>query len=175
MQRLLSIMLGISLFAVFPVHSQTISGSISGTVLDPSEASVANAKVTAVEQERKVTTQTATDTSGRFVFPQMPPGTYTISVELAGFKKLDRSDVILNGNEKLALGNLRLAVGTIDQSIEVTAQALQLQTESGERSQTMNSQVLENIAINGRSYLPLVALVPGVTIAPSLQTAGHSG
>ncbi len=63
----------------------------------------------------------------------------------------------------------------MDQSVEVTTAAVLLQTESGERSQTMNSQVMENIAINGRSYLPLVALAPGVTTVPALQTAGHSG
>src|SRR5205807_561915 len=108
--------------------------SISGAVLDPSNAAVANAKVTAVEQERKVTAQTVTDATGRFVFPQMPPGTYTITVQAAGFKMFDQSNIALNGNEKLALGNLSLQVGSIDQSVEVRGEALQLQTESGERS-----------------------------------------
>ena len=75
----------------------------------------------------------------------MQPGNYSITVEVAGFKKLDRSNITLNGNEKLAIGNLQLQVGTIDQSVEVRAEALQLQTESGERSQTMNSKVMENI------------------------------
>src|SRR5205085_5139387 len=112
---------------------------------------------------------------GRFVFPQLQPGTYTITVEMPGFKKFERKDLILQGNENLALGNMTLEVGAVDQSIEVTATAMLLQTESGERSQSMNTQVMENIAINGRSYLPLVALVPGVTTAPNLQTAGHGG
>jgi hypothetical protein len=158
-----------------PLRGQTISGSIAGTVIDPSQAAVVNAKVTAMEQEKKLASQTQTDATGRFVFPQLQPGTYSITVEVQGFKKLDRADITLNGNEKLAIGNLQLQVGTIDQSVEVRAEALQLQTESGERSQTMNSKVMENIAINGRSYLPLTVLVPGVTTVPSLQTAGHSG
>jgi hypothetical protein len=106
MQRLLTTVLGALLATMIPVRSQTITGSISGTVLDPSEAAVANAKITAVEQERKVTTQAVSDTTGRFVFPQMPPGTYTLSIEAAGFKKFDQSNIVLNGNEKLALGNL---------------------------------------------------------------------
>jgi len=175
MQRLLTTVLWALLASIIPIHSQTITGSISGAVLDPSEAAVANAKVTAAEQERKVITQTVTDTTGRFVFPQMAPGTYTVSVEVAGFKKFDQFNIVLNGNERLALGNFALQVGSIDQSVEVHSDALQLQTESGERSETMNTKVLENIAINGRSYLPLVALIPGVTTSPNLQTAGHAG
>jgi hypothetical protein len=175
MQRLLTTVLLPLLASIIPIYSQTITGSISGTVLDPSDAAVVNAKVTAVEQERKVTTQTVTDATGRFVFPQMPPGTYAVSVEAPGFKKFEQVNIVLNGNEKLALNNFALQVGSIDQSVEVRADALQLQTESGERSETMNTKVLENIAINGRSYLPLVSLIPGVTTSPNLQTAGHAG
>src|SRR5260221_9978249 len=66
-------------------------------------------------------------------------------------------------------------MGSWNRPVKVHADALQLQTESGERSETMNTRVLQNIAINGRSYLPLVALIPGVTTAPNLQTAGHAG
>ena len=88
MKRFLTIVVGVLLATVLPIRSQTITGSISGSVLDASEGAVANAKVIAVEQERKVTTQTVTDVTGRFVFPQMPPGTYSITVEAAGFKKL---------------------------------------------------------------------------------------
>src|ERR1700694_5869516 len=101
MQRFLTTVLAALLATVIPIRSQTITGSISGAVLDPSEAAVANAKITAVEQERKVTTQTVTDATGRFVFPQMPPGTYTITVQAAGFKMFDQSNIALNGNEKL--------------------------------------------------------------------------
>jgi hypothetical protein len=75
MQRFLITVMAATLANTIPIHSQTISGSISGTVLDPSDSATPAAKVTAVEQERKVTTQTATDTAGRFVFAQMPPGT----------------------------------------------------------------------------------------------------
>ena len=155
--------------------AQTIRGSIAGTIIDPSQARVANAKVTALEQEKGTVTETVSDATGRFVFPQLLPGTYAITVEASGFKKFERKDVILNGNENLALGELQMEVGAVGQTVEVTAEAVVLQTESGERSQTVNSRVMENIALNGRSYLPLVLLTPGVTTFPNLQTAGHSG
>lgn len=154
---------------------QTVSGSIAGSVLDPTQAAIGSAKVTAVEQNKKTVTTTTTDVEGRFVFPQMPPGTYDIAVEANGFKKYEKRDVILYGNEKLALGNIVLEIGSVGQSVEVTAQAIELQTESGERSATLNTKQMENIAVNSRSYLSLVGLTPGVATVPNLQTAGHSG
>src|SRR6266567_3369442 len=133
-----------------PGSLQTVSGSIAGTVLDATQAAVGNAKITAVEQSKKTTAGATTDVEGRFVFPQMQPGTYDITVEAAGFKKYEKKDVILYGNEKLSIGNVNLEVGSLGQSVEVTAQAIQLQTESGERSASLNSKQLENIAVNSR-------------------------
>ena len=157
------------------VDAQTTSGSIAGTVLDATQAAVANAKVTAIEQNKKTTFNASTDVEGRFVFPQMQPGTYDITVEAPGFKKYEQRNVILYGNEKLAIGNLNLEVGAVGQSVEVTAQAIELQTESGERSSTLNTKQLENVAVNSRSYLSLVGLTPGVATVPDLSTAGHGG
>lgn len=169
--------LALCLFALLavPAGAQTVSGSISGLVLDPSQAAIATAKVTALDQNRKTEASTNTDAEGRFVFPTLQPGRYTISVEFTGFKKLERTNVNLNGNEKLALGTLEMQLGATAESVLVTAETVALQLESGERSQTVNAKVMENIAINGRSYLPLAALTPGITTVPDLQTAGHSG
>src|SRR4030088_2536461 len=91
--------------------SQTVSGSIAGTVIDSTQAAVPNAKVIAVDQNKKTTATTVTDAEGRFVFPQMQPGTYDITAESSGFKKYTKKDVILQGNEKLSVGNLNLEVG----------------------------------------------------------------
>ena len=162
------------LFSAYAV-AQTVSGSISGIVLDATQAAVPHAKITAIEQSKKTTLSTTTDVEGRFVFPQVQPGTYDVTVEVSGFKKYEKRDIILYGNEKLALGNLNLEVGTLGQSVEVTAQAIELQTESGERSATLNTKQMENIAVNSRSYLSLVQLTPGVATWPNLQTAGHGG
>ncbi|MEY2396452.1 MAG: hypothetical protein QOF94_2797, partial [Acidobacteriaceae bacterium] len=157
--------------------SQTVSGSIAGTVVDSTQASVPNAKVIAVEQEKKTIATTVTDAEGRFVFPQMQPGTYDITAELSGFKKYTKRDVILEGNEKLSVGTLNLEVGALEQTVEVTAQAVELQTESGERSTTLNTKQLENIAVNARTYLALASITPGVvtTFGSGLQTGGHTG
>ena len=87
-----------ALFAVILLSAhgfgQTVSGSIAGTVLDATQAAVGNAKVTAVEQSKKTTASATTDVEGRFVFPQMQPGTYDITVEAAGFKLVEEGNFL---------------------------------------------------------------------------------
>src|SRR5229473_2792025 len=157
--------------------SQTVSGSIAGNVIDSTQAAVPNAKVTAVEQSKRTITTAVTDAEGRFVFPQMQPGIYDITAESAGFKKYTKKDVILQGNDKLSVGNLNLEVGALEQTVEVTAQTVELQTESGERSTSLNTKQLENIAVNARTCLAMASLTPGIvtTFGSGLQTAGHTG
>ena len=176
--RVLSTTLGLwaaSLVLSTAGFAQTTSGSIAGSIVDSQHAAIPAAAVTATEREQKFTLATKTDEAGRFVFTQIPPGTYTIDVSAPGFKKLERANVTLNANDKLALGDLTMEVGTITESIEVSAAAVQLQTESAERSATLVGTQMENIAVNGRSYLGLVGMVPGVVSTVNLATAGPGG
>jgi hypothetical protein len=156
-------------------YGQTTSGSIAGSVVDAQHAAVPNAAVTALEQEQKVTFSTKTDEAGRFVFAQAPPGTYTLNISASGFKKYERRGITLNANDKLALGDIAMEVGAVSETIEVSATAVSLQTESAERSSALVAKQMENIAVNGRSYLDLVKLVPGVVSTVSLATAGPGG
>ena len=117
--------------------AQTTSGSIAGNVVDASHAAIGNGQVSATEQEKKFTLTTKTDDAGRFVFTQIPPGTYTIIVEASGFKKYEQPGITLNANDKLAVGELVMQVGALTERIEVTATAAQLQTESAERSSAL--------------------------------------
>ncbi|MBS1859820.1 MAG: TonB-dependent receptor [Acidobacteria bacterium] len=166
----------ISLLSVFPIAwSQTTSGSISGTVLDSQNAAIPGATVSAQEIQQKFTFTIKTDEVGRFVFPNVPPGTYSIRVESTGFKKLERPGLVVNANDKVAMGDLRMEIGQATESIEVSANAVMLQTESAERSAALISKQMENIAVNSRSYLDLVKLVPGVVSTINLQTAGMGG
>ncbi len=155
--------------------AQTTSGSIAGTVVDAQHAAIPNASVTATEQEQKFNLSAKTDEAGRFVFTQVPPGTYAIKIQANGFKVYDLPGIVLNANDKLALGELTMLVGAVTEQIEVSATAVQLQTESAERSEALVSKQMENIAVNSRSYLDLVKLVPGVVSTVNLQTAGPGG
>lgn len=170
-----TLILTVSLLLCGTGYAQTTSGSIAGSVVDAQHAALPNAAVTAREQQQKFIVNTRTDESGRFVFTQVPPGTYTVSVEATGFKKLDRTGIVLNANDKLALGDLLMEVGAVTEQIEVTASTVLLQTESAERSAALVSKQMENIAVNSRSYLDLVKLVPGVVSTVNLATAGPGG
>src|SRR5947209_6512717 len=173
--RMLASVLGAALVLAIPGNAQTTSGSIAGSVVDAQHAAVPNANGSAMEQEQKVRYAAKTDDAGRFVFAQVPPGTYTLSIEAAGFKKYDRPGIKLNANDKLALGDLVMEVGTVTETIEVSASAVTLKTESAERSDALVAKQMENIAVNGRSYLDLVKLVPGVVSTVNLATAGPGG
>jgi hypothetical protein len=155
--------------------SQTTSGSISGTVLDAQNAVIPGATVTALETLQKFAFTSKTNESGLFVFTQVPPGTYTIKVEATGFKVLERTGLVLNANDRVGVGDLKMAIGAATESVEIVASAVLLQTESAERSNTLVSKQMENIAVNSRSYLDLVKLVPGVVSTINLKTAGAGG
>jgi hypothetical protein len=174
MQRVL-LAIAVIIAAAFSCTAQTISGSISGTVVDSQHATLPNATVTAKDLRQQFNFTSKTDESGRFVFPQVPPGDYAVTIEAAGFKRLDRSGIVLNANDKLALGEMVMEVGAVTEQIEVSAQAVTLQTESAERGATLESKQILNLGVNGRSYLALAAVAPGVVSTVNLATAGPGG
>src|SRR3954453_19674756 len=156
-------------------YAQNISGSISGHVIDAQGAVIPNANVTANDPTKNVTATTKTNDSGDFVFPGLQPGNYTISVEAQGFKKLQRPNIPLDANDKLALGDMVLQVGAVSESVEVSATAALLQTESVERAATITTKQRENIEVNGRNPLDLAKLIPGVVDTANFSVGGVGG
>jgi Carboxypeptidase regulatory-like domain/TonB-dependent Receptor Plug Domain len=146
------------------LHAQVTSGTIFGTVEDPSGAPVADATVVATDPGKGVSRTVTTGTSGEFVFANVPPGEYTITVESKGFKKLEKSGIVLNVADRVNAGELVLRIGVTTESVTVTADGgqIQLQSNSGERSDLITSKQLEDVAMNGRNVLDYMKLVPGV-------------
>jgi Carboxypeptidase regulatory-like domain/TonB-dependent Receptor Plug Domain len=164
------------LLSVLAGYAQNITGSISGRVIDQQMAAIGNATVTANEAGKKIAVSTKTLGGGDFLIPGLMPGSYSITVEAPGFKKLTRSSIALDANDKLALGDLVLEVGAVTESIEVAANAVVLQTESVERSSTITATQVENIEVNGRNPLDMAKLIPGVTFTTGTNYAvGNSG
>ncbi len=164
------------LFAVCAA-GQITSGTIFGTVKDPSGAVVAGATVTATAPDKGVSRTATTGESGDFVFANMPPGKYTIAVEFQGFKKLERSDIVLSVADHVNAGEFTLQMGTTSESVTVTADAglIQLQSNSGERSDLVTNKQLEDVAMNGRNVLDYMKLVPGVISSFSGAVSGTGG
>jgi len=96
-----------------PSLAQTVSGTISGKVLDPSGAIVPSVVVTLENEETKQSRRTVANDAGEFVFTAVPPGTYSVSLEAKGFQSARRTGVVLPADARVPLGEIRLAVGEV--------------------------------------------------------------
>jgi hypothetical protein len=172
-----TVFLAVTICLIIPagVWAQSVSGNISGNVLDPQNKPIPGAAVIATEQNRKFTVNATTDQAGRFVFAQVSPGAYTVTIEVQGFKKFEKQGIALSANDRLALGDIVMQIGAINESVQVTAEGAQLKAESAERSEALVSKQVENIAVNGRNPLALAGLVSGVVSIGDYKTAGTQG
>ncbi|NDD63157.1 MAG: hypothetical protein EBZ36_04130, partial [Acidobacteria bacterium] len=158
------------------VSAQT-SGSLGGVVQDPQGAAISGAKVTLSDPKKNLSLQQTTSSEGTFAFPALQPGEYSVTVEASGFKKAVKSGIVINVNDRQSTGVISLEIGGVGDIVQITADASQmlLKTESAEQSQVINSEQVENLALNGRNYLDLVKLTPGVVSFVNGQTAGPGG
>src|SRR5215470_11685563 len=166
----LALLLAVSAFA-------QISASLSGTVHDPQGGAVAGAKVMLKDAGGKVQLDTTTNNEGFYTFPIIQPATYTVTIEATGFKKSVKSGIVVNASDRQSTGVTVLEVGDISNTVEVTADAAQLQikTESGEQGTAVNNQQIQNLAVNGRNYLDLLKITPGVVVTGNFAVSGPGG
>ena len=156
---------------------QVTSGSINGTVRDATGGVIPGATVTVANPSTGVTRTVTTNDTGDFVVPNIPPGDYTIRVEVQGFKALEKSDVRLSATDRLNAGVFVLELGGTAEVVNVTAGPgeLQLQANSGERSDLITGNQWNNLALNGRNILDFVKVVPGIVSSFDGQVAGTGG
>ncbi len=165
----------VMLFVAGSAGAQTSSGSIAGTVRDAQGGAVPGVTVTLVNNQRGDTLTVTTQETGYFTFPQLQPGAYTLRVALEGFKTVERTNVVLNANDKLNAGIVTLEVGARSETVTVTGRTTELKNQSAERGYALEGKVLQDVAVNSRSYLALVGLTPGVVNTANLTVAGHAG
>ncbi len=147
-------------------------GTLTGTVTDPSGAAVPNAKVTITEDATALSYDVTTGANGEYTRPLLKPGTYTITVEAAGFRKAEQKNVVVTGGDRIG-ANITLTVGDVSQTLEVTAAAPLLQTESAVQGVNLNSAQIEDLPLGGtRNFAFLARLSPGVL--PAEQGARDS-
>ncbi len=160
----MSILMMLSIMLSSLVMAQTTSGSIAGSIVDPSQAAVVSATIKISDESKRFSLTMTSDGEGRFVFPQVPPATYALTIEAKGFKKNQRTGILVVANDKLTLGNLVLEVGETTETVTVIAEATLVQAESAERSYAIQSQTMQNIAVNGRGFTALAAIAPGIAV-----------
>ncbi|HEX4945753.1 MAG TPA: carboxypeptidase-like regulatory domain-containing protein [Blastocatellia bacterium] len=142
--------------------AQTATGRIVGTVQDSSGAIIPNATVTALNEATSISYRAVTNTAGNYNFEALLAGTYTITVEVQGFKKFTTSKNILTANDTVTI-NIALEAGNISEVVQVEGSYERVQTsQSGNLGNLVNQKTVTTLPINGRNPLNLVLLQPGV-------------
>ncbi len=149
-----------SFLLLLPAAAQT-SGTLRGSVKDPSDAVVPNAKVTATQQATKVTRSSNTDAAGSFVFPVLPVGAYDLEVEAGGFKKYQQKDINIDIG-RVAVVEVKLTVGATTEVIEVGAESPQVETTNTQLGAVVNERAVVNLPLSARDTYQLLQLQPGV-------------
>ena len=150
------------LISAFVCAAQTSTTQLSGTVSDNSGAVLPAAVVTVVNDATGATLKQVTNNAGLFAFPSMGVGTYTVSVELQGFKTARRTSVTLVVGTPLT-ENISLEIGDTHDVVRVEASVESVNTSNATLGNVIEKQAVSTLPLNGRNPLNLVVLEPGVT------------
>ena len=161
------------LFAGVVLHAQQETASIRGSVTDPSGASVVRAHVMAVQLDTGFTRQVETDNQGDYLLVLLPIGHYRLEAIARGFKKYVQEGITLGVNQ-VAVVPVQLSVGSTQQTIDVKADAVLVQT-TNDLGQTVHDRDILDLPLNGRNFSQLGLLQPGTApLTQGLQQAGGS-
>lgn len=162
--------------ALLPALALAQSGraELTGEIRDDAGAVVPESKVTITELATNVTTTATTGPAGVFGFTALRPGSYRVAAEAAGFRTAVRDGVTLATGQRVRV-DLALGVGTFSEATTVVADASLLATESSSLGEVIENRSVVQLPLNGRSFLPLVALVPGVALPPGSPFPRLSG
>jgi hypothetical protein len=141
--------------------------TIVGTVTDPSGAAVPNAAITITNTDTGVQRTLPSNGDGQYVAPDLPIGHYTVRANATGFKVAEEKGITLNVGDRTRI-DVKLQVGSAQEQVTVEANAVAVQTDTGEVSNVVTGQQISQLATNGRSLYELFALAPG---ASSLQSS----
>jgi hypothetical protein len=146
-------------------------GEITGRVNDPSGAAVPGAAISVANIATNAVRQTVTGDSGNYAFPSLPPGTYRVRMEHAGFKASTSDNIDVQVQQSVRL-DATLQLGQVSETVEVAAHTDLLQAENATLGAVVENKLITELPLNGRQYLNLVALAPNVNmLAPSAGQA----
>src|SRR5215831_10942354 len=154
---------GLSLYAADP------TGTIAGTVLDPSGAAVPGASITATSLTTGLTRTTTSSVDGGYIFPLLPAGPYSITLEARGFRRFEQKGIVVE-TDKSSTVSIKLEIGSTTDTVSVEANAELVETRTGTLSKVVTQQSIIELPLNGRNAASLVLLAPGT----SDLTAGNA-
>ena len=155
--------------------AQTVSGSMSGVIVDGTGQVLPGADVAIIHENSGEERRTVTNEIGAFVFPSLAPGPYTIRVTLTGFKPLEVKANIVQGNNRLAVGSLKLDIGEFNEAVTVSSVGQFLATTQTAHQAVLDLKQVTNLSIRGRDPISLLKILPGVSLlANDQETFGGS-
>jgi len=175
---IVAVVVSISLLASPCLLAQTFTGDILGTVADATGAVVIGAEITARNSQTNVSFKAMTGEDGRYVFSRLQPGNYEITATASGFKRSVASDVNLLVGNRLTV-NLQLQIGEVTSTVEVSAAEELVKADDVVLGQVITQQSIVSLPLNGRNFIQLSQLSPGVlqigtAISPATSWVGRS-
>ena len=145
----------------FSAAAQSDSGQISGSVRDNQQGALPGATVTLTNERNGTKRTTVTNTTGFYVFPDTPAGSYEIAVELSGFKKSVKTGIRLTAASQIAV-DTQMELGSLEETVLVTAGAAFVQTTTAQVARTIETRQIQELTLNGRNPIYIASLKPGV-------------
>ena len=150
------------LLVAFGFQAFAQEATIVGTVTDPSGGAVPNVSITITNTQTNQVSRTTTNSEGQYLAPGLQIGHYTVRAEMAGFKKAERTDVVLAVGDRARV-DFKMEIGTAQESVTVEASPVAVQSESGEISDVITGAQLSQLATNGRSMYSLAIMTAGAS------------
>ncbi len=154
----------VGVFAIpIPTYAQAVTGTLLGNVTDSSGGTVPGVTVTATEIGTNVTRTAVSNEAGRYIFPSIVNGVYTVTAELQGFKKVVHQDVKVDVNTTIRV-DVVLEVGALTEAVEVSADSPVLQTDRTDTGRIIESKLITDLPLTfNRNFQSLMITVPGAT------------
>ncbi len=153
--------------------AQLDTGSVNGTITDPSGAAVSAAQVTLRNEATGATRTAVSNEQGYFVFPAVSSGHYTLQTQVPGFKAYERTGIVLQVNQHIT-APIVLELGESTEKVTVTASAAVVETTSGTIRETVDEVRVSELPLNGRNVLQLQSLLPGAVPVGSLDQGANT-
>ena len=144
------------------MHAQT-TAQLTGTVQDPSGAIIPGAQVSLTNEATQVSRTVQTNAEGLYAFPSLVPGSYTLKAEAKGFQARQLTGIVLNAGDNRTVPTLVLTVGSEATTVTVSAAAVMIPVDNGQRTDVISSKEIENLALEGRDVTELLKVLPGAT------------
>ncbi len=170
---LLTGFLGLLGITMTPLCGQIVTGSIVGSVQDPSGLAVPGANVTLTSVSTGMSREVSTNAQGSFEFLGLDAGEYKLVVSSEGFKTVERTGIRLATGERLPIGTVVMEIGAVTETVSVTARPAAVMTESSERADVVTGTQVDELLNLGRNVTALVSLMPGVVVTRDQAELGR--